>query len=62
MLLMLIDGGARRVFVMPNLQPPITTAKMANEYKASLEKLAPDVEFRMSLYLGTITFFKKKQK
>ena len=37
------EGGVKRCFVMPNLQPPVTTAKMAAEYKENLERLAPGV-------------------
>ncbi|KAK3071682.1 dihydroorotase [Teratosphaeriaceae sp. CCFEE 6253] len=44
-------GGVNTVFVMPNLVPPITTVKHCMEYKRSLQALAPDVTFLMSLYL-----------
>lgn len=45
-------GGVTTAFVMPNLRPPVQTAAAAVEYKAKLEKLAPNVQFLMSLYLG----------
>lgn len=45
-------GGTDLVFVMPNLQPPISTVKEAEEYHAKLKALAPDVTFLMSLFLS----------
>ncbi|KAF2861285.1 Dihydroorotase [Piedraia hortae CBS 480.64] len=59
------QGGVNTVFVMPNLQPPVTSVEGAMAYKAQLEKLEPGVEFLMSLYLhgdmtpATITAAKK---
>lgn len=57
----IVQGGVRSVFVMvaaylvalqqPNLVPPITTTDRALEYQGQLQKLAPEVEFLMSLYL-----------
>lgn len=35
----------------PNLSPPITTTSRALAYQATLQSLAPDVEFLMTLYL-----------
>ncbi|KAL8901682.1 MAG: hypothetical protein Q9207_005083 [Kuettlingeria erythrocarpa] len=36
---------------MPNLQPPITQVSQATSYHEQLSRLAPDVNFLMSLYL-----------
>lgn len=44
-------GGCDTVFVMPNLQPPITQVSQAISYHEQLSRLAPDVRFLMSLYL-----------
>ncbi|KAI1328346.1 hypothetical protein F5Y16DRAFT_398518 [Xylariaceae sp. FL0255] len=44
-------GGVDTVFVMPNLQPPITTVAAALEYKSRLQALEPRVTYLMSLYL-----------
>ncbi|KAI4128824.1 MAG: hypothetical protein LQ338_002524 [Usnochroma carphineum] len=44
-------GGCDTVFVMPNLQPPITQVSQAISYHEELSRLAPDVKFLMSLYL-----------
>ena len=44
-------GGCDTVFVMPNLQPPITQVSQAIAYHKELSRLAPDVKFLMSLYL-----------
>lgn len=40
------------VFMQPNLKPPITTTKRALEYKAELEKIDPNVDYLMTLYLS----------
>ncbi|KAL6946989.1 dihydroorotase [Hanseniaspora vineae] len=45
------DGGVSVAYIMPNLQPPITTVERVVEYKAKLEKLAPETTFLMSFYL-----------
>ncbi|KAF3480615.1 dihydroorotase [Arthroderma uncinatum] len=45
------QGGVDTVFVMPNLQPPITTVNQALEYRSKLQEIEPDVHFLMSLYL-----------
>lgn len=37
----------------PNLVPPLTKVKDVLDYKTRLEKLAPGVNFLMSLYLHT---------
>ncbi|KAL8726672.1 MAG: hypothetical protein Q9181_005953 [Wetmoreana brouardii] len=44
-------GGVDAVFVMPNLQPPITQVSQALSYHQALSKLAPNVKFLMSLFL-----------
>ncbi|KAI6601115.1 hypothetical protein MCOR12_004423 [Pyricularia oryzae] len=44
-------GGVDTVFVMPNLQPPVTTVTQALEYKSKLQALDPEVTYLMSLYL-----------
>lgn len=45
------DGGCDTVFVMPNLQPPITTVYQAVSYHKALSRLAPKVRFLMSIFL-----------
>ena len=45
-------GGVDTVFVMPNLQPPITTVAQALEYLSRLQSIEPKVQFLMSLYLS----------
>ena len=44
-------GGVSTVFVMPNLQPPITCVPQALEYLTQLQAIEPNVIFLMSLYL-----------
>ncbi|KAH7031286.1 uncharacterized protein B0I36DRAFT_121016 [Microdochium trichocladiopsis] len=44
-------GGVDTVFVMPNLQPPITTVAQAVEYRSKLQAIEPNVNYLMSLYL-----------
>lgn len=44
-------GGVDTVFVMPNLQPPITSVAAALEYKSRLQAIDPQVNYLMSLYL-----------
>jgi hypothetical protein len=36
----------------PNLTPPVTTTDMALAYQEKLEKLEPNVQFLMTLYLS----------
>lgn len=48
---MIRDGGCDVVYVMPNLQPPITQVSDALSYHKKLSRLAPDVTFMMSLFL-----------
>lgn len=45
-------GGVHSVYVMPNLQPPITTTGQAIAYKKELEAIDPRVEYMMTLYLS----------
>ncbi|RDL32423.1 Dihydroorotase [Venustampulla echinocandica] len=45
------QGGVDTVFVMPNLQPPITSVAQALEYQSRLRSIEPKVNFLMSLYL-----------
>ncbi|KAF7331848.1 Dihydroorotase [Mycena kentingensis (nom. inval.)] len=45
-------GGFSLAYVMPNLQPPITTTAQALQYKAQLEAIDPSVEYLMTLYLS----------
>ena len=44
-------GGSDLVYVMPNLQPPITKVSQAVRYHEKLTRLAPGVTFLMSLFL-----------
>ena len=44
-------GGCDTVYVMPNLQPPITQVSDAISYHERLSRLAPGVTFLMSLFL-----------
>lgn len=48
-------GGVDTVFVMPNLVPPLITPQQALDYRAKLQKLEPNVNFLMSLYLHSFT-------
>ncbi|KAL8732626.1 MAG: hypothetical protein Q9166_002601 [cf. Caloplaca sp. 2 TL-2023] len=48
---MIMPGGCDQVFVMPNLQPPITKVSQAISYQEELCRIAPKVKFLMSLYL-----------
>jgi dihydroorotase len=52
--LVLSEPPYRRPEVLdqPNLTPPITTTDQALEYKATLEKIDPETEFLMTLYLS----------
>ncbi|KAI9764288.1 MAG: hypothetical protein M1840_008579 [Geoglossum simile] len=45
------QGGVDTVFVMPNLEPPITTVAQALEYRSHLQSIEPNVQYLMSLYL-----------
>ncbi|KAI1179396.1 Dihydroorotase [Nemania sp. FL0916] len=47
----ILRGGVDTVFVMPNLQPPVTSVAAALEYKSRLQALEPQVNYLMSLYL-----------
>jgi len=45
-------GGFTLAYVMPNLKPPVTTTEQALAYKAELQKIDPNVEYLMTLYLS----------
>lgn len=45
------DGGCDTVFVMPNLQPPITQVSHAVAVHKELSRIAPGVRYLMSLFL-----------
>jgi dihydroorotase len=47
-----LPNGTRLALVMPNLNPPITTTKMALHYKSTLENLSKTTTFLMTLYLN----------
>ncbi|KAF5393547.1 hypothetical protein D9757_000275 [Collybiopsis confluens] len=47
-----LKGGFSTAYVMPNLKPPITSTRQALAYKATLEKIEPNVKFLMTLYLS----------
>ncbi|KAK2749877.1 hypothetical protein FQN57_005293 [Myotisia sp. PD_48] len=49
-------GGVDTVYVMPNLQPPITTVAQALAYKSKLQAIEPNVQYLMSLYLHIMFF------
>ncbi len=44
-------GGIRTAYVMPNLVPPLTKTEAVLEYKKELQRIAPNVEWLMTLYL-----------
>lgn len=48
---MIRSGGADVVYVMPNLQPPITHISQAYHYHETLTRLAPGIKFLLSLFL-----------
>lgn len=45
------QGGIETVYIMPNLQPPVTTKEQVIKYKKTLTQLSPNTQFLMSLYL-----------
>lgn len=45
------EGGVSVAYVMPNLQPPVTTIQRVQDYKNALEALSPETTFLMSFYL-----------
>ncbi|SCV04792.1 LANO_0G12420g1_1 [Lachancea nothofagi CBS 11611] len=47
------EGGVSVAYVMPNLQPPVTTLDRVLAYKKKLQELAPQTTFLMSFYLST---------
>ena len=48
---MIRSGGVDVMYVMPNLQPPLTEVAQARRYHDTLTRLAPGVRFLMSLFL-----------
>lgn len=46
------EGGVSVAYVMPNLQPPVTTIDRVVEYKKAIQRYAPDTTFLMSFYLS----------
>ncbi|KAL8766933.1 MAG: hypothetical protein Q9209_006414 [Squamulea sp. 1 TL-2023] len=48
---MIEKGGCDVVYVMPNLQPPVTTVSQAVKLHQELTRIAPKVKFLMTLYL-----------
>lgn len=46
------EGGVSVAYVMPNLQPPVTTIDRVVEYKKKIQGLAPQTTFLMSFYLS----------
>lgn len=46
------EGGISVAYIMPNLQPPITTLDRVVQYKQKLQELAPKTTFLMSFYLS----------
>ncbi|OLL26588.1 putative dihydroorotase [Neolecta irregularis DAH-3] len=46
------QGGVNTVYVMPNLNPAITTVDAALQYKAQLLQIEPNVTYLMTLYLS----------
>ena len=47
------DGGVSIAYIMPNLQPPITTIEQVRQYKSKLQELCPKTTFLMSFYLSS---------
>ncbi|PPQ83287.1 hypothetical protein CVT25_004026 [Psilocybe cyanescens] len=45
-------GGFDLAYVMPNLKPPVTSTEQALQYKADLERIDPNVNYLMTLYLS----------
>ncbi|KAF6230591.1 hypothetical protein HO173_011128 [Letharia columbiana] len=46
-------GGIDLVYVMPNLNPPITNVQQCLDYQTRLQAMEPNVRFLMSLYLNS---------
>jgi hypothetical protein len=46
------DTDINYALFKPNLTPPITTTDQALAYKAELERIEPNVQFLMTLYLS----------
>lgn len=47
------NGGISVAYIMPNLQPPVTTLEKVLDYKKFLEKISPKTTFLMSFYLSS---------
>ncbi|CCE61735.1 hypothetical protein TPHA_0B00630 [Tetrapisispora phaffii CBS 4417] len=48
------EGGVSVAYIMPNLQPPVTSIDRVSEYKTKLSKISPDTTFLMSFYLSDL--------
>lgn len=46
------EGGISVAYIMPNLQPPVTSIERVVEYKKKLQELSPETTFLMSFYLS----------
>lgn len=46
------EGGFHLAYVMPNTIPTISSTEQALAYKADLERIAPETEWIMTLYLS----------
>lgn len=46
------QGGISLAYVMPNLVPPLTTTSSAVAYRSTLQSLAPETRFLMTLFLS----------
>lgn len=46
------EGGISVAYIMPNLQPPVTTIEQVKRYKQTLQQLCPKTTFLMSFYLS----------
>ena len=47
-----VAGCCYLISAQPNLKPPVTTTEQALAYKAELQKIDPNVEYLMTLYLS----------
>jgi len=56
------QGGVSLAYVMPNLVPPLTTTSAALQYRETLEKLCPDTNFLMTLFLSPELTVEEVQK
>ena len=46
------EEGQLLIANQPNLKPPVTSTEQALKYKAELERIDPNVEYLMTLYLS----------